>query len=234
MKKAVCLVSGGMDSCVTAAIAHSQELQLFFLHVSYGQLTQERELLAFNDLADHFDATSRLIVNIEHLRMIGGSALTDGRLPLPPGRLDREEIPSSYVPFRNANLLSIATSWAEVLGGAHIYVGAVEEDSSGYPDCRKCFFEAFERMIRKGTKPETRIEIHTPLIEMKKKEIVEKGVGLKAPLELTWSCYRNEQLACGSCDSCLLRLKGFQDAGYDDPLDYRTSRTDWNRDGDQK
>jgi 7-cyano-7-deazaguanine synthase len=224
METAVCLVSGGMDSCVTAAIAHSKQLSLAFLHVCYGQLTEARELRAFHDLADHYQAKARLVVDVSHLKEIGGSALTDPRVPLPPGSLERREIPVSYVPFRNANLLAVATSWAEVLGAFWIYIGAVEEDSSGYPDCRQSFFEAFNAVIREGTRPETRLEIVTPLLHLGKRDIVLKGRELGAPLELTWSCYREESAACGACDSCLLRLRAFEQAGIRDPIPYALPR----------
>lgn len=224
MDKAVCMVSGGLDSCVSAAMAHSQGLELAFLHIQYGQLTQARELRAFHEIADHYAVSHRLVTDIHHLGQIGGSALTDRSIAVPAGQLDRPGIPLTYVPFRNSNLLSIATSWAEVLGAHHIYVGAVEEDSSGYPDCRESFFRAFNAVIREGTRPETQIRIVTPLIHMRKKAIVEKGVELAAPLHLSWSCYSEEEIACGACDSCLLRLRGFQQAGIRDPIPYRTIR----------
>ncbi len=220
---AVVLVSGGMDSCVTAALA-AQGHDLALLHVNYGQLTEARELRSFHDLADHFRAQKRLVVSIEHLKVIGGSALTDATIPVPepgPGAAHRPaSIPVTYVPFRNAHLLSIATSWAEVIGARKIYIGAVEEDSSGYPDCRETFYQAFNKVIETGTRPETRIEIVTPLIHMNTGEIVRKGVELGAPLHLTWSCYQGSEKACGRCESCLLRLKGFREAGVKDPIPY--------------
>src|SRR2546425_7476305 len=175
---AVCLVSGGMDSCVTAAIAREENEELAFLHVSYGQRTEARERQAFNELADHFGVTKRLAVSIEHLKQIGGSSLTDPNIAVAEAHLVSPEIPTSYVPFRNSNLLSIATSWAEVIGAQRIYIGAVAEDSSGYPDCRPEFYEAFQRAIDTGTKPETRIEIVTPVIDLRKSEIVKRGVEL--------------------------------------------------------
>lgn len=221
MSKAVCTVSGGLDSCVTAASAHSRGLELAFLHVNYGQLTEARELQAFHEIADHYGVRDRLVTDIQHLRRIGGSALTDPSIPVPEGQLDRPGIPVTYVPFRNSNMLSIATSWAEVLGANFIYVGAVEEDSSGYPDCRESFFKAFNAVIREGTRPETQIEVVTPVIHLRKKEIVQTGAQLQAPLHLTWSCYREQEIACGTCDSCLLRLRGFQQAGIPDPLRYK-------------
>lgn len=217
---AIVLVSGGMDSCVAAAIAAGENNQLAFLHVSYGQRTEARERQAFNDIADHYGARKRLDLSIEHLAKVGGSSLTDERIAVTEADLASVEIPTSYVPFRNANMLSIAVSWAEVIGAAAIYIGAVAEDSSGYPDCRPEFFEAFQRVIDVGTKPETRIEIRTPIIHLSKAEIVKKGVGLEAPLHLTWSCYRSSDIACGTCDSCALRLRGFERAGAEDPLSY--------------
>jgi 7-cyano-7-deazaguanine synthase len=210
-----------MDSCVAAAVAHAEDHKLAFLHVSYGQLTQRRELKAFERLSEHYGVERRLVVETEYLRAIGGSALTDPDVPLPRGELNRSVVPASYVPFRNANLLSIAVSWAEVLRARYIYIGAVEEDSSGYPDCRRSFFEAFNAVIRLGTKPGTELDIVTPLIRLTKKQIVNLGQQLGAPFHLTWSCYKAEDEACGNCDSCLLRLKGFSEAGVEDPVPYR-------------
>jgi 7-cyano-7-deazaguanine synthase len=218
---AICLVSGGMDSCVTAAMARTENDELAFLHVSYGQLTEKRERRAFYDIADFYGVKKRLDVSIEYLARIGGSSLTDESIEVTEANLQSKEIPTSYVPFRNANILAIATSWAEVLGASAIYVGAVAEDSSGYPDCRPEFYEAFERAIETGTKPETRIKIRTPIISLRKSEIVQKGIELGAPLHLSWSCYRSETLACGTCDSCALRLHGFERAGVKDPIHYK-------------
>lgn len=217
---AVCLVSGGMDSCVTAAIAHEENEETAFLHVSYGQLTEARELRAFEEIANYYTVKKRLAVSIEQLAKIGGSSLTDTEVPVSEANLSSQEIPTSYVPFRNAHLLSIAASWAEVLGARCIYIGAVAEDSSGYPDCRPEFYEAFERAIEVGTRPETVIKIRTPVIAMTKSEIVLKGLELKAPLALTWSCYQASDAACGHCDSCALRLRAFRLAGIADPLPY--------------
>jgi 7-cyano-7-deazaguanine synthase len=217
---AIVLVSGGMDSCVTAAIAN-ETYRLAFLHVNYGQRTEARELQAFNEVADHYNAEKRLVVSIEHLKVIGGSALTDTNIPVPDSvPLQTSSIPTTYVPFRNAHLLSIATSWAEVIGATKIFIGAMEEDSSGYPDCRETFYKAFNKVIEIGTKPETRIEIVTPLIHLKKSEIVKKGVELGAPFQFTWSCYQSSEKACGRCESCALRLKGFREAGVKDPIPY--------------
>ena len=217
---AICLVSGGMDSCVTAAIAGREASEVAFLHISYGQRTEARERKAFNDIADHYNVTKRLDISIEHLAKIGGSSLTDVSMDVTEANLQSQEIPTSYVPFRNANMLAIATSWAEVIGAGAIYIGAVAEDSSGYPDCRPEFYKAFQATIDTGTKPDTNIQIRTPIIELSKAEIVKKGLELLAPLELSWSCYRNEDLACGTCDSCALRLRGFEIAGVSDPINY--------------
>ena len=217
---AVCLVSGGMDSCVTAAIANEENEELAFLHVSYGQRTEVRERKSFSDLADHFKANKRLVASIEYLKEIGGSSLTDRQISVTEADLAAKEIPTSYVPFRNSHLLAIATSWAEVLGANRIYIGAVAEDSSGYPDCRPEFYEAFQKAIDIGTKPDTNIEIVTPVIHLRKSEIIKRGLELHAPLELTWSCYQSEDLACGVCDSCALRLRAFAEAGVADPIKY--------------
>lgn len=216
----ICLVSGGMDSCVTAAIAAGDLDELAFLHVSYGQRTEVRERKAFNDIADHYRVEKRLDFSIEYLASIGGSSLTDEGIAVSKADLEAKEIPTSYVPFRNANMLSIATSWAEVIGATAIYIGAVAEDSSGYPDCRPEFYQAFQKAIDAGTKPDTHITIRTPIIHLSKAEIVKKGIELNAPLHLTWSCYRSEDLACGTCDSCALRLRGFERAGMKDPISY--------------
>ena len=217
---AVCLVSGGMDSCVTAAIAKRENEEITFLHISYGQRTERRERHAFNEIADFYAIEKRLAVSIEYLARIGGSSLTDKRIEVTEADLESKEIPTSYVPFRNANMLAIATSWAEVLRANRIYIGAVAEDSSGYPDCRPEFYAAFERTIEIGTKPETQIKIVTPIIDLSKAEIVRKGLALNAPLHLSWSCYRSEDLACGKCDSCALRLRGFERARAVDPIAY--------------
>ena len=222
MKKvSVILVSGGMDSCVTAAMARPENDELAFLHVSYGQRTEARERQAFTDIADHYGVKNRLDVSIEYLAKIGGSSLTDANIAVTDADLASTEIPTSYVPFRNANMLAIATSWAEVIGATSIYIGAVAEDSSGYPDCRPEFYAAFQQTINTGTKPGTHIEIRTPIIDLTKAEIVKKGIELNSPLHLTWSCYRAEEFACGTCDSCALRLRGFAHAGVIDPIIYK-------------
>lgn len=216
---AVVLVSGGLDSCVTAAIA-AQAYRLAFLHLNYGQRTEAREARAFRELAKAFQAVDSLDVSVPHFTQIGGSSLTDPEIEVTPADLKNDGIPSSYVPFRNANILSIAVSWAEVLGAERLFIGAVAEDGSGYPDCRPEFFEAFNQVIATGTKPDTALKIEAPIIQLTKEAIVRKGVELAAPLHLTWSCYKNEDMACGLCDSCALRLRGFQMAGLQDPLPY--------------
>ncbi|HWW94923.1 MAG TPA: 7-cyano-7-deazaguanine synthase QueC [Vicinamibacteria bacterium] len=218
---AVVCVSGGMDSALTAAIA-AREHRLAFLHGNYGQRTERKELLCFHQLADHLRAEGRLVVDFQDLRAIGGSSLTDRTIPVREGSPVAGTIPTSYVPFRNAHLLAAATSWAEVLGAGAIYVGAVWEDSSGYPDCRPAFYRAFAEAIRLGTRPETEIRIVTPVISLSKAEIVSRGMALGVPFEKTWSCYQAEDVACGTCESCVLRRRGFAEAGAVDPIPYRT------------
>jgi len=219
---AVVSLSGGLDSCVAAAVARAEGFDLALLHADYGQLTEARERQAFEAIADFYDvpADRRLVIPFANLRAIGGSALTDPSIPLPEGDLERTGVPVSYVPFRNAHLLATAVSWAEVLRARAIYVGFVEEDSSGYPDCRDVFLRAFETAANLGTRPETVLSLRAPLIHLKKAQIVQRGLELAAPLHLTWSCYQAEQEACGHCDSCLLRLRGFQEAGTRDPIPY--------------
>ena len=222
MPLAVVSLSGGLDSCVAAAVAKAEGFELALLHADYGQLTEARERRAFQAIADFYQvpAELRLVVPFTGLRVIGGSALTDTAIALPEGDLKRTGVPVSYVPFRNAHLLATAVSWAEVRGADAIYVGFVEEDSSGYPDCRESFLKAFELAANLGTRPETQISLRAPLIHLSKAQIVAKGLELGAPLELTWSCYQGEQEACAVCDSCLLRLRGFQEAGRVDPIAY--------------
>lgn len=210
-----------MDSCVTVAMA-AREFELALLHVNYGQRTQERELRAFEDIATYYDvpAERRMVISIEHLARIGGSSLTDTHLEIRDAEKEAHGIPNTYVPFRNANMLSIAVSWAEVLGAEALFVGAVEEDSSGYPDCRESFYVAYQRVIETGTKYERPLHIHTPLIHLSKSEIILQGLKLEAPIHLSWSCYKNEDKACGVCESCVLRLRGFRHAGAEDPIPY--------------
>lgn len=205
---------------MTTAIAVRESDEIAMLHVSYGQRTEKRERKAFNAIADFYGVGKRLVTSIAHLTQIGGSSLTDKNIEVSQANLASTEIPTSYVPFRNAHLLSIATSWAEVIGATRIYIGAVAEDSSGYPDCRPEYYEAFNRLIEVGTKPETQIKIMTPVITLKKSEIIQQGTALNAPLQLSWSCYKAEDKACGECDSCALRLRGFQAAGIPDPIPY--------------
>src|SRR6187200_487920 len=203
MPMAVVLMSGGMDSCVTAAIA-ARNYEVAALHASYGQRTAERELSCFNALADHFGAARRMVARLDYFSQIGGSSLTDFSVQIHDADLTNKSIPNTYVPFRNAHFLSIATSWAEVLGASKIFIGAVWEDSSGYPDCRPGYYEALNRLIREGTRPSTNITVETPVIYRSKNEIVKLGAALNAPFHLTWSCYRDSELACGVCDSCAL------------------------------
>jgi len=214
----VVLLSGGMDSCVCAALA-AHEFNAAALHISYGQRTEERERRAFLAICDRLGIHERLVVRNEALRAIGGSALTDPNIAVPESATIGHEIPVTYVPFRNAHFLAVAVSWAEVLGAQKIYIGAVEQDSSGYPDCRPAYYRAFNEVVKTGTK-DGRIEIVTPLIAKRKSEIVALGLELGAPLDLTWSCYSREDRACGVCDSCVLRLRAFQEAGAVDAIAY--------------
>jgi 7-cyano-7-deazaguanine synthase len=217
-----------MDSCVSAAEAlrtHGRS-RVGLLHASYGQRTEARELRAFSEIAEFYGVQEKLLARLDYFRAIGGSALTDAKIAVPENELGSpgpggSAIPVTYVPFRNAHFLSIAVSWAEASGAAAIYIGAVAEDSSGYPDCRPEYYKAFQELIRRGTRPETKLEIMTPVIRLKKREIIRRGVELGAPLHLTWSCYQSEDLACGTCDSCLLRLRAFAEAGVRDPIAYR-------------
>jgi 7-cyano-7-deazaguanine synthase len=218
--RAVVLLSGGMDSCVCAALA-TIDHDMAAVHVSYGQRTEGREQRAFAGICDRLGITDRLIVRNDALRAIGGSALTDERIAVPESRAIGQDVPVTYVPFRNAHFLSVAVSWAEVLGAEKIYIGAVEQDGSGYPDCRSEYYQAFNAVIKAGTK-DGRIEIVTPLIAMRKAEIVKLGLELGAPFDLTWSCYSREDCGCGVCDSCVLRLRAFQAAGVADPIPYVT------------
>jgi 7-cyano-7-deazaguanine synthase len=230
--KAVVLLSGGMDSCVCAAVARERHgtSNVALLHAGYGQRTQDRECRAFTAIADFYAVHDRLIVQLDHFRAIGGSALTDKNIVVPENDANSPAahgttIPVTYVPFRNSHFLSVAVSWAEAIGASAIYIGAVAEDSSGYPDCRPEYYRAFQEVIRVGTRPETQIEIVTPVISLKKSEIIRRGSELGAPLHLTWSCYQSEDTACGVCDSCLLRLKAFAEAGIPDPIPYRRGVT---------
>jgi len=220
-EKAVVLLSGGMDSLVSAFIVR-REYEIALLHVQYGQKTETRELKAFNDIAEFFGAREKLVIRQEIFRRIGGSSLTDQRMAIPMENPPAGNIPSTYVPFRNANLLSAAVSWAEAIHASAVVIGAVEADSSGYPDCREKFFRDFQEAVNSGTRPETRINILTPVIHMSKSEIVRVGTELGAPFQLSWSCYARQDVACGRCDSCRLRLRAFAQAGIKDPLPYET------------
>jgi len=216
---AIVAVSGGLDSAVaTAVAAESHELAL--MHINYGNLTEKRELEAFHKIADFYKIEKRLVADIDHLRKIGASSLTDKNIPVEDFTGKNIGIPLTYVPFRNANILSIAVSWGEATGAESIYVGMMEEDSAGYPDCTEEFIEAFNRMITIGTRPETTIKLIAPLIHMSKGDVIRKGIELGAPFNLSWSCYKNEDEACGVCESCVLRLNGFKDAGIEDSIVY--------------
>jgi len=217
--RAVVLLSGGMDSCVCAALA-ARDHDAAAVHVSYGQRTEERERRAFFAICDRLHIHDRLLVRNEALRAIGGSALTDDRIAVPEAAPQiGHSIPVTYVPFRNAHFLAVAVSWAEVLGADQVYIGAVQQDSSGYPDCRPEYYRAYNQVVRTGTR-EGRIEIVTPLIGLRKAEIVQLGLELGAPFDLTWSCYSREDVACGVCESCVLRLRAFASAGASDPIAY--------------
>jgi 7-cyano-7-deazaguanine synthase len=213
-----------MDSAVTAALALKTH-DLALLHANYGQRTESRELSCFELLANHFRVapSRRLVVDFTSLRQIGGSSLTDPNIAVRHGEPEEGVVPTSYVPFRNAHLLAASTSWAEVLGASAIFVGAVEADSSGYPDCRPAFFEAFAQAIRLGTRADTAIAIETPVIGMNKSEIIQRGLDLGVPFNLTWSCYEANDAACGDCESCRLRLHAFERAGSKDPIPYQTA-----------
>ena len=221
MKKAIVLMSGGMDSLCVLAIAKDLGYSPLLLHVEYGQKTKLREKQAFDQIAEHYDISDEQRMNIHapFLGSLGGSSLTDNDIPVSKEGLQEDHIPTSYVPFRNTHLIATAVSWAEVSGAEKIFIGANEEDSPGYPDCRPAYYEAFNNLIQKGTK-EGNIEILTPIISLQKSEIVKQCLELKAPIELSWSCYESEDKACGQCDSCLLRLKGFKELGAVDPIEY--------------
>ena len=216
--QAIVLLSGGMDSCVCATLA-AKTKRTAALHISYGQRTEIREKQAFEGICERLGISQRLAIKNEALPIIGGSALTDTKIDVPESHQIGAEIPVTYVPFRNAHFLAAAVSWAEVTGAREIYIGAVEQDSSGYPDCRPAYYDAFNRLIRAGTR-NGNIEVVTPLIGMRKSEIVRLGLELGAPFDLTWSCYQREDRACGVCDSCVLRLRAFRDAGASDPIPY--------------
>jgi 7-cyano-7-deazaguanine synthase len=219
--RAVVSLSGGMDSAVCAALA-ARDFDVYAVHFSYGQRTEARELESARAIAEALGFKDFLHLRIDLFRRIGGSALTDANIDVPKAPEHEpigESIPVTYVPFRNAHFLSAAVSWAEVLGAETIFIGAVEQDSSGYPDCRPAYYEAFQQLIRTGTKDGS-ITITTPLIHLRKNEIVALGLELAAPFHLTWSCYSGSDAACGECDSCVLRLRAFREAGVNDPIPY--------------
>jgi 7-cyano-7-deazaguanine synthase len=216
--RAVVLLSGGMDSCVCAALA-ARDYEAAAVHISYGQRTEERERQSFLAICQRLQIHDKLMVRNEALRAIGGSALTDDAIAVPTAEEVGQSVPVTYVPFRNAHFLAVAVSWAEVLGAEKVYIGAVEPDSSGYPDCRPAYYKAFNEVVKTGTK-DGLIEILTPLIAMRKTDIVRLGLELGAPFDLTWSCYSREDRACGVCDSCVLRLRAFGAAGVQDPIPY--------------
>jgi 7-cyano-7-deazaguanine synthase len=219
LPKGVVLSSGGMDSSVLAAFV-AREARLCLLHVDYGQRTEGKERESFMAVAERLDARERLVVEARYFRDIGGSALTDRSIAVPDSHLTGGDVPVTYVPFRNAHFIAMAVSWAEVIGAASVYVGAVEADSSGYPDCRPAFYEAMNEAVRLGTKAGSGIVVRAPFIGLKKKDIILLGKSLGVPFEDTWSCYREEGIACGRCDSCVLRLRAFAEAGVTDPLPY--------------
>jgi len=222
MDKTIVLLSGGMDSLVCAGEAVQKSQHVSFLHMSYGQKTSAREKKSFDDIADFYNVkpSDRKIIDMTFLKQIGGSSLTDESIDVKNYKGDSSIIPDSYVPFRNSIILSLAVSWAEVVGATKLYFGANHEDSPGYPDCRPSYYEAFNKVIKEGTKAGN-IEILTPVISMKKKDIVLRGMELKVPFALSWSCYKSSDKACGECDSCALRLRGFKEAGITDPIDYK-------------
>lgn len=217
---AVVLVSGGMDSATAAFEAQQRGYDLYFLHTTYGQQTADKESACAQQLAEYMEVADFLHIETDHLARIGASSLTDDSIDVEEVDLDSEEIPSSYVPFRNSNLLSMATSYAEANECGALFIGAHSEDYSGYPDCRPEFFDAFQQVIEVGTKPETSIELVAPFVDWTKTAIAERGLELDVPYELTWSCYREEAPACGTCDACAYRLKAFQEAGVEDPIEY--------------
>jgi 7-cyano-7-deazaguanine synthase len=219
-KRAVILASGGMDSATAAAVAQDAGYKLYMLHTSYGQQTEGKEYECAKAQAEAFDAADFLHLTTDHLSKIGSSSLTDDEMDVEEANLESDEIPSSYVPFRNANLLSMATSYAEANDCEAVFIGAHSEDFSGYPDCRPEFFEAFQHVVNVGTKPETEISIEAPFVESSKTDIAERGIKLDVPYEHTWSCYRDEAPACGTCDACAFRLQAFQNLGERDPIEY--------------
>jgi 7-cyano-7-deazaguanine synthase len=219
LKKAVCILSGGMDSTLASYIAKDSGYEIVSVHFNYGQRTEKRELEAFRAISDDLNVANKYEIDLDFFSKIGASALTDKSIDVPTGGLE-DGVPITYVPFRNGIFLSIASAIAEKESAEAIYIGVVEEDSSGYPDCRDRFIGSMSDAINLGTKDETNIEIKTPLIALKKSQIVQKSIELNVPLEHTWSCYKNEDKACGVCDSCRLRLRGFAQANQKDRISY--------------
>ncbi|MCK9330026.1 MAG: 7-cyano-7-deazaguanine synthase QueC [Candidatus Cloacimonetes bacterium] len=226
MKKAIVLVSGGLDSLITVAIAKQENDEIYFLHINYGQRTEQKELDSFREIVNYYKPIDAKIVNIDYIKDFGGNSLTDIKVDVPINNhiqdLDNShQVPNTYVPFRNGNMIGIATAWAEVINASKIYIGAVEVDGSGYPDCKKSFFEDLEQAINSGTKDNFNIQICTPIIDMSKSQALQIGQKLGVPFELSWSCYQNNDLACGKCDSCYLRIKAFKEARLVDPIPYK-------------
>jgi len=219
-KRCVCIISGGMDSALSAKIAQQEGYEIIALHFNYGQRTEQKELKAYRLVADSVDATEKYEINLPFFEQIGASALTDKSIDIPTEGLE-EGVPVTYVPFRNGIFLSLAAALGEKHGAEALFIGVVEEDSSGYPDCRESYIKQMEHAINLGTKEETKLEIKMPLVSLKKSQIVQKSLELGVPLEHTWSCYKEEEKACGICDSCRLRLKGFEEAGSVDPIEYK-------------
>lgn len=222
MEKVIVLLSGGMDSLVCAGIAAQNHENVYALHMNYGQKTSSREKISFDEICKHYNIPleKRKVIDMTFLQQIGGSSLTDDKIDVKNYEGDSKIIPDSYVPFRNSIILSLAVSWAEVVGATKLYIGANFDDSPGYPDCRPSYYEAFNKVIKEGTKAGD-IEILTPVLRMKKRDIVLKGKELGVPFNLSWSCYKSSAKACGQCDSCALRLRGFKEAGITDPIDYK-------------
>lgn len=219
-KRAVVLLSGGMDSATAAYEAADRGYEIYALHTSYGQRTEDRELECARQIAEEVDARDFLRIETGHLAAIGASSLTDDEMAVEDADMESEEIPDTYVPFRNANLLAMAVSYAEANDCTAVFIGAHTEDFSGYPDCRPAFFEAFEHVVDVGTRPETDVSIEAPFVDASKTDIARRGVDLEVPFEHTWSCYREEAPACGTCDSCAFRLQAFENVGVPDPLEY--------------
>ena len=220
IKKAVCILSGGMDSTLSSYIAKNDNYEIIPVHFNYGQRTQDRELKAFRDVCKKLNLENIYEIDIPFFTQIGASALTDDKIDVPVDGIE-PGVPITYVPFRNGIFLSIATAIAEKEGASALFIGVVEEDSSGYPDCTDLFINKMAGAINEGTKKETKLEIITPLVTLSKEEIVKKAIELDVPLEVTWSCYKEEELACGVCDSCRLRLNGFKKAGIEDKIPYK-------------